>query len=149
MASYSLVPPKYWSRRRDDCRKTVRELGRPGDDAGHLVPDIVGGLDIRANLVPQNGNLNRGEWQDKFEKSMRNCANNGNIFGYYKVEPVYRWGSSLRPDQLKVSMRTWSLWPFKIKYLEYYIHNDPSDWYDGDTRKKAKKWVETFSVCQG
>jgi len=145
-AVYNTRPPNNEAQK---CRATIRGLGKLGDEAGHLVPKAKGGPDIRANLVPQNGNLNGGEWRDKFEKTMRNCVDAPGIWGYYKVEPIYAWGSSLRPTQLKVSMRTWSFSLSKIQYLEYYIHNDPADWHDRDAREKGKKWQETFSFCNG
>jgi hypothetical protein len=70
----------------DGCAKTIRDMGQVGDQAGHLIPKPKGGPGIRANLVPQNGNLNGGEWRDKFEGSMFKCSNDTRVFGgYYKV----------------------------------------------------------------
>jgi DNA/RNA non-specific endonuclease len=41
---------------------SARELGQPGDDAGHLIAARFGGSDSVWNLAPQDSNLNRGVW---------------------------------------------------------------------------------------
>jgi len=40
------------------------KCGIPGDEGGHLIGTYLGGPGERINLVPQNMNLNRGEWRE-------------------------------------------------------------------------------------
>ena len=130
------------------CRNTIRSMGKIDDHTGHLIPKSKGGPAIRANLVPQNKLLNNSAWK-KLENTMMNCFRKPSITGgYYKVEPVYAI-DLFRPNQLKVSMRTWS-WvrPNITRYAEFYIHNDPADWHDGHAEKAGEAWKKTFSFCK-
>jgi len=148
MASTALrYPPYDGGELSRACRDTIRSIGKIDDHTGHLIPKRKGGPAIRANLVPQNKELNNRAWK-RFENTMVKCARDPSIFGgYYMVEPIYAY-NLFRPNQLKVSMRTWSWDRDKILYAEHYIHNDHPDWHDGHARKAAKKWRETFSSCE-
>jgi len=134
------------------CTKTIRQMGETDDEAGHLIPKTMLGPPIRANLVPQNSNMNGGIWGQNIEKTMFKCAKSPFIKGYYTVEPIYN-GSNLRPVQLKVTMRA-KHWIFATrfvpaKYAEYFFYNAHSSWHGGHNQKMAKKWDETFkSHCQ-
>lgn len=133
----------------DKCRKKLKSIGESGDQAGHLIPREQGGPPIRANLVPQNGNLNQGVWRSHFEGAMLKCALNPGILGYYKVEPLYADHSRLRPDKLKVTMQihSWGFDPRNERYGEYYVPNAPSDWYDGEGRRLVDNWKKLFELC--
>lgn len=70
------------------CQGKVGKLGgRIDDDGGHLIGAQLGGWNKRANLVPQNINLNRGLWR-KMQDEVAQCAING-YGAYHRAIPAY------------------------------------------------------------
>lgn len=52
--------------RRQQCK--AGKCGVSGDEGGHLIASIFGGLGEKFNIVPMNGNLNKRAWK-KMEKT--------------------------------------------------------------------------------
>jgi predicted ribonuclease toxin of YeeF-YezG toxin-antitoxin module len=93
-----------------------REDRRPDDDGGHLIATIFkgsGGLD---NLVPMNGNLNKGEWK-KLENTWAKALDKGKSVEV-KINPKYE-GNSQRPVsfeiEYKIGKGDWEFKEFKNK----------------------------------
>jgi predicted ribonuclease toxin of YeeF-YezG toxin-antitoxin module len=93
-----------------------REDRRPDDDGGHLIATIFkgsGGLD---NLVPMNGNLNKGEWK-KLENMWATALEKGKSVEV-KINPKYQ-GNSQRPVsfdiEYKIGDGKWKFKEFKDK----------------------------------
>jgi hypothetical protein len=79
------------------CQSLVNKWGVPGDEAGHLVANSLGGWGGRANLVPQNGPFNRGPWR-AVEAVPAVCAKTYPTT--YTVIPQYLSATDLRPARL-------------------------------------------------
>ncbi|WP_330993516.1 DNA/RNA non-specific endonuclease, partial [Pluralibacter gergoviae] len=76
------------------------KCGNSGDEGGHLIASIFGGPREKINIIPMDGNLNKGAW-----KSMENTWGNALKDGKkveVKIEPVYI-GDSKRPDSFSVT----------------------------------------------
>lgn len=73
---------------------------REGDDEGHLIAHRFGGSDKLGNLVPMNGNLNKGDFKALENKLAAALEDNSDV--RLKVEPIYEVGSN-RPTEFKVS----------------------------------------------
>ncbi|WP_163392565.1 DNA/RNA non-specific endonuclease [Enterovibrio norvegicus] len=73
--------------------------GESGDEGGHLIASIFKGPGEKINLVPMNGNLNKGEWK-KLEIEWADALKDGKVIKV-NVMPVYS-GESLRPDSFKI-----------------------------------------------
>lgn len=71
-----------------------------GDDRGHLIGDQFDGSNGLENLVPQDSNINRGDFKN-FENELAREVKAGNEV-YVKVEPVYD-GNSNRPSCIVVT----------------------------------------------
>ncbi|WP_139368106.1 DNA/RNA non-specific endonuclease [Priestia abyssalis] len=79
-----------------------REDRLPDDEGGHLIASIFkgsGGLD---NLVPMNGNLNKGEWK-KLENTWSKALDDQRTVEV-KVNPVYE-GNSQRPVSFDIEYK--------------------------------------------
>ncbi|CAF0946986.1 unnamed protein product [Adineta steineri] len=58
----------------DATRKFAREMGKPTDDAGHIIGNNLGGTGRNVyNIFPQSPNINRGAWSQE-EKDIRNLV---------------------------------------------------------------------------
>ncbi|CAF1146788.1 unnamed protein product [Adineta steineri] len=58
----------------DATRKFAREMGKPTDDAGHIIGNNLGGTGRNVyNIFPQSSNINRGAWSQE-EKDIRNLV---------------------------------------------------------------------------
>ena len=69
------------------------------DDKGHVIGHQIGGADTEGNLVPQDKNLNRGEY-NKLEKELAKLKKEGHDV---KVEITLKYkGDSDRPDSFRV-----------------------------------------------
>ncbi|WED25511.1 DNA/RNA non-specific endonuclease [Vibrio sp. DW001] len=74
--------------------------GESADEGGHLIASIFNGPGEKINLVPMNGNLNKGEWK-KLENSWAEKLREGKSVDV-TVEPVYS-SSSVRPDSFNIT----------------------------------------------
>ena len=73
--------------------------GNADDEGGHLIASIFNGPGEKINLVPMNGNLNKGEWK-KLENTWAGALNEGKSVRV-AVEPVYS-GNTVRPVSFKI-----------------------------------------------
>lgn len=83
---------------------TLQEIGRgfqkAGDDRGHLIADRFDGNNTLANIVPMNGELNKGLYKAMEDKWAEAITNGKTVSG--AIELVYS-GSSFRPDSFEVA----------------------------------------------
>lgn len=73
--------------------------GVVGDEGGHLSASIFNGPGERLNLLPMNGNLNKGTCKT-MENTWASALKEGKQVGV-KIEPVYS-GQSVRSDSFNV-----------------------------------------------
>lgn len=83
------------------AQQAVGKLGKSADEGGHLIGNRFGGEASPMNLVPQNMNLNRGEWK-AMENSWERALRAGKEVTDVTVRPVYP-GSSIRPYKIEIS----------------------------------------------
>ncbi|WP_455853837.1 DNA/RNA non-specific endonuclease [Pantoea endophytica] len=76
------------------------KCGVDGDEGGHLIASIFNGPGEKLNLVPMNGNLNKGAWK-QMENMWANALKDGKQINV-KVEPSYS-GNNKRPDSFTVT----------------------------------------------
>ncbi|WIJ63453.1 DNA/RNA non-specific endonuclease [Serratia nevei] len=76
------------------------KCGNTGDEGGHLIASIFNGPGEKLNLVPMDGNLNKGVWK-QMENTWANALKDGKQVNV-KIEPVYT-GSNQRPDSFNVT----------------------------------------------
>ena len=69
------------------------------DEGGHLIASIFGGAGEKLNLVPMNGNLNKGEWK-KMENLRAEALDEGKTVEV-KILPKYD-KEGVRPTSIKV-----------------------------------------------
>jgi predicted ribonuclease toxin of YeeF-YezG toxin-antitoxin module len=79
-----------------------REDRLPDDDGGHLIASIFKGSGDLDNLVPMNGNLNKGEWK-KLENIWTNAIKEGDEVKV-KITPNYL-GDSQRPVSFSIKYK--------------------------------------------
>ena len=93
------LPPAVPYQRSPSCQATVGNWGVPPSDyqGGHLIGHQLGGWGKRANLVPQNGNFNGGNWA-QIENALAACNKlpTGTTLTYY-VEVAYPNTTALTP----------------------------------------------------
>lgn len=86
------------------------------DEGGHLIATIFKGSGSLDNLVPMNGNLNKGEWK-KIENMWRKQLEKGKLVEV-KIKPVYK-GESQRPVsfdiEYKIGKGKWQYKEFQNK----------------------------------
>ena len=75
------------------------KCGVAGDEGGHLIASIFNGPGEKLNLLPMNGNLNKGEWK-VMENAWASALKEGKSVSV-KIEPVYT-DAGLRPDRFNV-----------------------------------------------
>ncbi|ELY3598827.1 DNA/RNA non-specific endonuclease [Cronobacter turicensis] len=75
------------------------KCGVSGDGGGHLIASIFGGLGEKLNIVPMNGNLNKGAWK-QMENTWATALKEGKQVKV-KIDPVYSV-SSVRPDKFTI-----------------------------------------------
>ncbi len=97
-------------------RTAGRDDRKEDDDGGHLIASIFKGSGGFDNLVPMNGNLNKGEWK-KLENSWSSALNAKPPKDVkVKIIPIYE-GNSQRPVGFeinqKVGNRRWEKIDFK------------------------------------
>ncbi|WP_336047155.1 DNA/RNA non-specific endonuclease, partial [Solibacillus ferritrahens] len=83
-------------------RKVGREDRLADDEGGHLIASIFKGSGNIDNLVPMNGNLNKGEWK-KLENSWADALRHGDEVKV-KITPNYK-GDSKRPDSFEIKYK--------------------------------------------
>lgn len=99
------------------AQKTVgRDDRKIDDDGGHLIASIFKGSGDFDNLVPMNGNLNKGEWR-KLENSWSSALKEKPPQQVKtKITPIYK-GNSQRPNlfivEYKVGDKPWNRKKFK------------------------------------
>ncbi|QXJ25905.1 DNA/RNA non-specific endonuclease [Actinomadura graeca] len=90
---------------RDTCAKKVGQMGGAGYHGGHLIAASLNGVDMRYNLVPQNGTLNTGFYNHQVEGGTRKCIANGGQIPRYVVNAVYPTGTTgIIPDRFVLSI---------------------------------------------
>jgi len=91
--------------------KKIKEMGKNGDDCGHIVASVLGGPMKAYNLFPQNLAINRGEFRTTVEAHMQNFLklgkenNNGNYQVSFTANLVYTKDVDTRPTWLKFDIR--------------------------------------------
>lgn len=90
------------------------KCGASGDEGGHLIASIFEGPGEKLNLLPMNGNLNKGAW-----KSMENkwsvALKEGKAVNV-KIEPVYT-GGSISPEKFTVTYQIGSGRPIRETFV--------------------------------
>jgi filamentous hemagglutinin len=89
------------------------KCGLAGDEGGHLIASILGGPGEGLNLVPMNGNLNKGEWK-KIENEWVQALKEGKKV-QVKIEPTYLLNNK-RPDNFTIVYQIENL-PLQSKSL--------------------------------
>jgi hypothetical protein len=84
-----------------DVKNQVKagRMGQPGDDGGHLIAAQFNGPGDAINVVPQNANLNRGEWKSMEMDWKRNLKEGKTV--NVDIQPKYT-GDSVRPSSFVV-----------------------------------------------
>ncbi|MCT9846117.1 hemagglutinin repeat-containing protein [Leclercia adecarboxylata ATCC 23216 = NBRC 102595] len=75
------------------------KCGNPGDEGGHLIASIFNGPGEKLNLVPMDGNLNKGAWK-QMENTWAKAVNEGKEVKV-NIQPTYV-GDSVRPDKFYI-----------------------------------------------
>ncbi|WP_249939006.1 DNA/RNA non-specific endonuclease, partial [Tenebrionicola larvae] len=75
------------------------KCGFEGDEGGHLIASIFNGPGEKLNLVPMDGNLNKGAWK-QMENTWAKALGEGKAVKV-NIQPSYI-GDSVRPDKFKV-----------------------------------------------
>lgn len=78
----------------------VRKLGKPGDDAGHLIPARLGGPGDMVNMVPQGVNVNRSVIKS-VENRLTTLLKDGHQVDY-NIKVNYPHGGGTRPSSFKL-----------------------------------------------
>ena len=76
------------------------KCGIDGDEGGHLIASIFNGPGEKLNLLPMNGNLNKGVWKT-MENTWASALKEGKGVSV-KIEPVYT-AKNVRPDSFNVT----------------------------------------------
>ncbi|MFP1814123.1 DNA/RNA non-specific endonuclease [Lonsdalea quercina] len=75
------------------------KCGNPGDEGGHLIASIFNGPGEKLNLLPMDGNLNKGAWK-QMENTWAKALNEGKDIKV-NIQPSYT-GNNVRPDKFYV-----------------------------------------------
>ncbi len=75
------------------------KCGNPGDEGGHLIASIFNGPGEKLNLVPMDGNLNKGAWK-QMKNTWANALKDGGKVAV-NIQPIYS-GNNTRPDRVIV-----------------------------------------------
>ncbi|WP_211145561.1 DNA/RNA non-specific endonuclease, partial [Pantoea sp. R102] len=75
------------------------KCGVAGDEGGHLIASIFGGMGEKLNIVPMSGNLNKGAWK-QMENTWASALKEGKQVNV-KIDPVYS-GTGGRPESFNV-----------------------------------------------
>lgn len=104
--AYSHLPPINSEARNDACQASVGQWGdaaNPGADydGGHLIGSQLGGWGVRANLVPQEANFNRGNYA-QLENKMAQCGGLSSGRMLYSITVSYPNSTTLIPSTWNV-----------------------------------------------
>jgi DNA/RNA non-specific endonuclease len=80
----------------------VGKSGNAGDEGGHLIASIFNGPGEKLNLVPMNGNFNKGAFRDMERMLADAVANGKNV--HVKIDIVHS-GNAARPDGFVVNYK--------------------------------------------
>ncbi|QHM73277.1 16S rRNA endonuclease CdiA [Mixta intestinalis] len=75
------------------------KCGNPGDEGGHLIASIFNGPGEKLNLLPMDGNLNKGAWK-QMENTWAKALSEGKEVKV-NIQPSYT-GNNVRPDKFYV-----------------------------------------------
>jgi filamentous hemagglutinin len=78
------------------------KCGLDADEGGHLIASIMDGPGERINMVPMDGNLNKGNWK-RMENIWAKAVDEGKAVKV-QIEPIYS-GANARPDRFTVVYR--------------------------------------------
>lgn len=78
------------------------KCGLDADEDGHLIASIMDGPGERINMVPMDGNLNKGNWK-RMENIWAKAVDKGKAVKV-QIEPIYS-GANARPDRFTVVYR--------------------------------------------
>ncbi|CAE1140998.1 hemagglutinin repeat-containing protein [Serratia sp. Tan611] len=98
LAASTLSPTKNDRNGYQQCK--AGKCGNTGNEGGHLIASIFNGPGEKLNLVPMDGNLNKGVWKS-MENSWAKALKDGKQVDV-KIEPVYS-GNNKRPDSFSVT----------------------------------------------
>lgn len=98
LAASTLSPTKNDRNGYQQCK--AGKCGNTGDEGGHLIASIFNGPGEKLNLVPMDGNLNKGVWKS-METTWAKALKDGKQVDV-KIEPVYS-GNNKRPDSFSVT----------------------------------------------
>lgn len=91
-------------RNADAQRKVGREDRKKDDDGGHLIASIFKGSGNYDNLVPMNGNLNKGEWKILLIDWAKALKAKPSKEVKVKIKPIYE-GNSQRPVKFDIKYK--------------------------------------------
>lgn len=108
LQAYKYLPPIVTAPRITACQTNIGRWGdaeNPQDDydGGHLIGSQLGGWGGRANIVPQNANLNRGNWV-ALENKLARCGALPSGQLKYEVAVHYPDSTTLIPDTMSMTM---------------------------------------------
>lgn len=75
------------------------KCGAAGDEGGHLIASIFSGPGEKLNIVPMNGNLNKGEWKKLENEWARALGENKTV--QVSIQPIYN-NATKRPDEFTI-----------------------------------------------
>ncbi|MFP1814047.1 DNA/RNA non-specific endonuclease [Lonsdalea quercina] len=98
LAASTLSPTKNDRNGYQQCK--AGKCGNTSDEGGHLIASIFNGPGEKLNIVPMDGNLNKGVWKS-MENTWAKALKDGRQVDV-KIEPVYS-GNNKRPDSFNVT----------------------------------------------
>lgn len=101
-----------------------------------MIASIFNGPGERLNLLPMNGNLNKGAWK-RMENQWASALKEGKSVGV-KIEPVYA-GGSVRPEEFTVTYQIGSERPI----IETFVHSA------GGRSKSSIRFISSSSGMKG
>ena len=78
-------------------RRYARSLGSPTDDAGHIIGKLLGGSGGKANVFPQNPNVNRGSFA-QFEGRVASLVHESESVN---ITITFEYDSGTRPTSVR------------------------------------------------
>lgn len=75
------------------------KCGAAGDEGGHLIASIFSGPGEKLNIVPMNGNLNKGEWKKLENEWARALGENKTV--QVSIQPIYN-NATKHPDEFTI-----------------------------------------------
>lgn len=84
-----------------------------GNEGGHLIASIFSGPGEKLNLVPMNGNLNKGEWKVMENEWAKALDANKKV--EVKISPIYD-GFGPRPKSFEVKYKIDGQRPVEITF---------------------------------